>query len=75
VDHSFAHVFSAGLPAVVPESDFVRGTIVLNDDGMIDGNVGNPLLEVGHRISAGCHEFDHQLIGPGNRTLGVIYEL
>ena len=44
MDHGFAQVLSAGLAAAVPQGNIVGRAIVLNHDGVIDGDVFDALL-------------------------------
>jgi hypothetical protein len=63
VDHGLAQVFSAGAPGTAPLGDVVGGPVVGDDAGMLDGQVGGALLEIGHRVAAGGHDLSNQPVG------------
>lgn len=74
LNHCGAQVFGGGLVGGEAGGYGVGGAVVLDDAGVADGDVGGALLEVGDGIAAGLHERGDELIGLGDRALGVIDE-
>lgn len=71
----FAAGLGAGLAAAVAEGNGVRGTIVLNYDRMIDGEIGSALLKICHRKSARLQQLLDQVICLGHSASGFIIKL
>src|SRR5579884_39519 len=72
MDHRLAKLFGGGFAAVAPRSDVVGGPIVLHDRWMVGRNVGDPLIEVFHRIAAVAHDARHELVGLHDCSFGLI---
>ena len=68
VNHGATQILSARLSFALAKSDLVRCAVILRNDGMLYRNVRRALVEVAHRIAAGCHQIADQLIGFGDRT-------
>jgi hypothetical protein len=56
LEHGGAHVFGGDLGAGGALGDGVGRAVVFDDAGMVDGDVGGTLLEVGDGIAASVHE-------------------
>jgi hypothetical protein len=63
VDHGLAKIFGAGLASVMTESDVVSGTIVVDYNRVVDGDIVGAMYKVSHGITTGFHEFVEQLVG------------
>lgn len=74
LNHRGAKVFGGGLVGGEAGGYGVRGAVVLDDAGMVDGDVGGALLEVGDGIAAGLHERGDEFVGFGDGALGMIDE-
>ena len=74
LNHGGAEVFGGGLVAVEADGDGVGGAVGVDDAGMVDGDVGGPLIEVGYGIAASVHEGGDELIGFEDGSLRVVDE-
>jgi hypothetical protein len=75
VNHGAAQLFSAGLSARVPQGDVMSGAVVLDYDGVVDGDVCCALLKIANRIAAGCHNVAEEPIRFSDRSCGSIDEM
>ena len=74
VNHRLSQVFCAGLACAVPQCNVVRGTIVIDDDWIIDGQVCCPLFELSNRISTRLHHVGDQVVGNCHRSSRIVDE-
>ncbi len=72
VDHGGAQLFGAGLGFAGTHGYGVGGAVVLDDAGMVDGDVFGALFEAGVGIPTRLEKRRNQLIGFGHGALGVI---
>jgi hypothetical protein len=72
VNERLPQIFRRSLAPPFPRNNLSRGSIVFHDEGMIDRNVGNALIEVSHRISPSGHDFRHQTVRFVNRAAGIV---
>ena len=72
MDHGLAQVFRVGLPACLPECDFMGRSVVFQNQRMIDGDVRRPLFKVTDRIAARGHHIAQQQVGFCDRTGGPV---
>lgn len=75
MDHRAAQILGAGFAAGVSGCDLVGHAIVADQAGVIDRQVGGPLLEVGDGIAARLHDLGEELVGPPDRRGWVVDEL
>jgi hypothetical protein len=75
VNHCLAKVLRAGFASAMAEGDFMSGSVVVDHGGMIDGDVGGSLFEIGDRIAAHSHDSAKQLIGLSDGAGGVVHEM
>jgi len=74
IDHGLPHFFRSGFAALPSHCERARSTVILNDHGMIHGQVGGPALEVLERIAARGHHLGHELVGLPHRVIWVVHE-
>lgn len=72
VDHGLPHFFRAGFPALPSQCELSRRAVVLNDHGMIYGQVGRTSLEVLERIATCRHHLRDELVGLADGALRVV---
>src|SRR5260221_2459718 len=60
VHHGLTQVLRRGLAA---GDRGVAGAVVLDDSGVLDGQMGGVLFEIGDRIAAGLHHVGDELVG------------
>jgi hypothetical protein len=65
VNHGLPEIFGVCESLRMAYGNVVAGSIMFNNEGMVDGNVGGPLFEVRNRISASSHYGLNELIGLG----------
>ena len=73
MDHRLAQVLGAG--ALSRAVDRVRRAVVLDDLGMVDGDVGRLLLEVLDGVAALAHDLGEQRVRVGQRRRRLVDEL
>jgi hypothetical protein len=59
VNHRFAQLFNPDVFLFMASRNLMRDSIILHDRRVIDGNVGDSLIEIRHRIAAYAHYFLH----------------
>ncbi len=69
-----AQVLRAGLAALVERDDALRRAVVVDDDGVVDRDVGGAQLEVDNRVAALGEQFAHQAVGLDQHALGIVDE-
>jgi hypothetical protein len=74
VDHRQAQVFRAGLPRHLPKRDVVGRSVILQNQGMIDGDIGRPLFEVTDGIASHGHHVAQQVVRFCHRTCRAVDE-
>ena len=62
MDEPLPQVFGRRVAAFIPRNDLPRGSIVFNDNRMIDRDIRNALIEIGNRIPTSRHDFRDQTV-------------
>ena len=75
MNHSLAQIFGARLAATVAQRDVVCCAVVLDNNRVINGNVGGTLIEVAYGIAAYLHDFVYQLVRLRDRSFRVVNKL
>jgi len=75
MDHRFAQIFRTGLASVMAKRNVVRRSIVVDDLGMVNGDVSGPLLEVRNWIAARLHDVGNKAVSQRDRAPGVVDKL
>jgi len=74
VNHALAKVLRRGRSPFVRERHRVCLSVVLHHQRMIDGDLGDTLIEVLHGIAAILHDGSHETVGFLERAIGVVDE-
>ena len=74
VDHRLPQFFRAGLPPLPSHGERAGETVILNDDWMVDGQVGGSAIEVFQGIAASGHHLGHELVGFTHGVVRVVNE-
>jgi hypothetical protein len=74
LNHGAAEVFGGGIVGIEADGDGVGGAVGVDDAGMVDGDVGGTLIEVGDGVAASIHERGDELIGLEDGSLGMVDE-
>src|ERR1700720_599854 len=74
MNHRRSQIFRTCSIVPNPESNLVRRPVILHHSGMVDGNVGRTLIEIGYGITTSFHQRGHQVIGFSDRPLWGIDE-
>src|SRR5690349_7271432 len=74
MDHRLAKILGTRLPSLMANGDVVRLVVVLDDHGMIDGDVAGALVEIAHRITARLHDVAEERVGKGDRARRIVHE-
>jgi hypothetical protein len=74
VNDGLSEILGRGLTSLVTLGDCPRGTKLLDDDRMIDGNICNPLIEIGNRISASVHDVIDETVRLANGASRIVHK-
>src|SRR5512135_468830 len=74
MDHRFAQLLGVGFAALIAHRDGLRRSVMCYDLGVINRNVSRTALKISHRVATLQHQLTYQLVGLGDRALGVIDE-
>jgi len=72
IDHGRAQFFRRGLGLAGAHGDGVGGAVILDDAGVVDGDIFSDLRKAGDGIAACLQKGGDELIGFCNRALGMI---
>jgi len=75
VDHRPPEILGASLSSLMPQSDVVSRTVILDHDWMIDGKVGCSLLKIRDRVPTHVHQVRHKLVRAGHGRFGIVNKL
>src|SRR5579859_7861651 len=62
MDHRLAQIFGGGLAAGMANGDPVRSSVVLDEQGMIHGDIRGTLFKIAGGIAAGGHDVAEEFI-------------
>jgi hypothetical protein len=63
MNHCLAQFLRAGLSRRLAKRDFVSRPVVLQNQGMVDGNIRRRLFKVGYRVAPRGHHIPQQPVG------------
>ena len=75
MDHGAAQILGAGLAARMSRCDLVGDAVTADQAGVIDGEVGGALFEIGDWIAARLHHLGEEFIGLVDRRGRIVHEL
>jgi len=68
MNHCLAQLFRVGLPARLPERDFVSRSVIFQNQRMIHRDICRSLFKVAYRVAPRGHHIAEQLVRCCNRT-------
>jgi hypothetical protein len=74
MDHRLSQILGRRLSALIGEVKRVAGAVVVDDLRMIDRDIGRPLFELVHRVTAFAHHLGHQPVGLAQRARRLVDE-
>ena len=74
IHHRLTHFFRPGFPSLPSLRERSSRPVVLDDHGMIDGQVLGSSLEVLQRIAARGHDLGDELVRLADRAVRVVHE-
>ena len=74
MDHCLTQVLCAGPPLRMAQRDFVGGSVILQNQWMVHGDICRTLFKVTYRIAAAGHHIAHQLVDFRYRAGWVVNE-
>src|SRR5262245_29353172 len=73
-DHPTTEIFSRRLAPIVTYRDVMAASKVLDHARIIDGNIGDPLIPVRHRVPTQRHHLSDQRLCISQRAFGIVDE-
>jgi len=74
IDHRLPHFFRAGFAALPAHGELASGTVVLDDDWVIHGQIGGTPIELFKGIAARRHHLRDELIGFADCAVRIVHE-
>jgi hypothetical protein len=75
VNDGLAQLFGVALPPAARVGERLCGAVVLDDIGMIDREIRDPLFEIVRGVAARAHDLFDEIVGRKNGFGRIVHEL